>query len=114
MGGKVSSPRLSAAFLGLALLALLYLYVAGLWAAPVGWDGAYYLSHARYVSRGLVPYVDFPSPYAPGTYYVNALLGEKGLADRILCKVPMYLAHLVNLVLLILILTKMGHAKGDA
>jgi hypothetical protein len=113
MGVTLASPIRSTALLGFALLAWLVLYFAGLWATPVGDDGAYYLSHARYVSRRLIPYADFPSPYAPGTYYVNALLGEHGLADPVLCKLPMYLAHVISLVLVMLILKKFGFTKGD-
>lgn len=114
MGSEAASPRRSVILLALAFLALLFLYGAGLWAAPVGVDGAFYLSHARYVIRGLIPYVDFPSGYAPGTYYINGLLGEEGLADSVLCKLPMYLAHVMSLGLVMLILRRMGFTKSDA
>jgi hypothetical protein len=38
------------------------------------WDAAYILENASRIAAGDVPYRDFPFPYAPLTYYVQALL----------------------------------------
>ena len=93
---------------------LLFQLAVGLLFAPPGHDGSYYLAHSRYVARGLTPYADFPTPYAPGPYYLNAMVGERGLADPVLGKVPMYLANLANCGLLCLIFLRLGHSARNA
>jgi hypothetical protein len=108
----IPPPRQSSAPLFLLVLAVILLlgqFAAGLLFAPPGHDGSYYLAQARYVSRGLTPVRDFPTPYAPGAYYLSAWVGEGRLADTFWGKVPMYLAHLANLILVYLILLRLGH-----
>jgi hypothetical protein len=111
---KTTAPHVPPLLLAAAAALLLFQLAAGLLFAPPGHDGSYYLAHARYVRRGLTPYRDFPTQYAPGAYYLSAWVGERGLADPVLGKVPMYLAELANVGLLYLILRRLGHGAGAA
>src|SRR3974390_2540082 len=98
MPSKTTLDRVFLALLVVAALLLVFQLTAGLLFAPPGHDGSYYLAHARYVSRGLVPYRDFPTPYSAGFYYANGWLNEQQFIDPVWGKVTMYVASLLNAV----------------
>jgi hypothetical protein len=108
----VRSPWLKGVLVVCFLLLLVEMASGLLFTFP-GYDGSYYLSYTRYVTRGLRPYEDFPSPYPPGAYYVQALVGEAGVSDPLLSKVPMYLAQILNAVLFAGILGSFGLRRWD-
>ncbi len=67
-------------------------------------DAGYYVSLARLVRRGLIPYIDFPSVYAPGAYYLLALAGDSALTNLPLLRSLFFAIHIANALLLLALL----------
>ncbi len=98
-----------------ALTACLAAAVVAMWAvaalySPLNSDAGHYLSLAGHVLAGKVPYIDFPSAYAPGSYYVFSLIGEDGLASAVWSRAFLFAVHVLNAVLLFGVLRTLGHA----
>jgi hypothetical protein len=62
------------------------------------------------VLQGDIPYQDFPSGYAPGIYYLLALLGEDALRSPITFKLVACLAQTLNSLLVFSVLRRLGTA----
>lgn len=82
--------------------------------AEVDWDAGYYASLARLTARGYVPFLDFPSVYPPGVYYLLAVLGESGLSDPLLLRAYVCAFHSLNALLFFLLLRTLGLATRHA
>jgi len=75
---------------------------------PVNPDAGYYIPAARLVLAGKVPYFDFPSNYAPGSYYLFALLGESGLRSPLAFMVYNFTFHALNTVMIAAVVRRLG------
>ena len=83
------------------------------WIASVLWggvnsDAGYYVPQALLVLGGDRPYVDFPSSYPPGIYYLLGLLGESLLRSPVAIKCCVLAVQLMNSLLVFGILRRLG------
>ncbi len=82
--------------------------LVGLWAPPDLYDQGIYLSSARFVADGLVPFRDFLSPYGPGLSYANATLIWAQVDYLPAHRLLWALGHLVLSVLLLRLAARRG------
>lgn len=75
----------------------------------LGLDAGYYLTSGRFIVQGLTPNVDFPNLYAPGAYYIFAIIEQLFDTDPFAYKLFVYLLHLLNGYILFSIIRKLGH-----
>jgi hypothetical protein len=86
--------------------AVLSSWVAQVRLAPMNTDAGFYVPHALLVLQGEVPYRNFPSGYAPGIYYLLALLGEEGLRSPLALKLCAFFAQVLNSLLVYSVLRR--------
>lgn len=94
---------------GLSFLAVVILLGFAIAFQPINWDAGFYLTSGRFVSEGLVPNADFPSPYAPGAYYLFAIVEQLFSASPAAHKFFVYAVHLLNSLVFFSVVRKLGH-----
>jgi len=91
---------------GISAVVLLCWIVAAFF-EPINPDAGYYVPLARQVLRGFAPYRDFPSPYAPGGFYLLALAGDAVLGDPRLLRAYIFVVQILNGALFLGLLRKL-------
>src|SRR5688572_28385339 len=59
-------------------------------------DEGYFLTHARRIQLGGLPYRDFDTPYAPGVFYLYAWLLERFGAGMELLRTPAVIGRVIS------------------
>ena len=95
--------------IGIAVLVVVQCCVAVAWGELLS-DGAFYLTLARHVARGDVPYHDLPTTYAPGSSYIFAVLGPDGVSNPRLAKAYFFCVYPLNALLVFSALRQLKHA----
>jgi hypothetical protein len=109
------NPRGSSAALWMLSLAIGCLVLAA-WLASLLWgginsDAGYYIPQTLMVLGGDRPYLDFPSSYPPGIYYLAGLLGESGLRSPLVIKSCILVVQMANTTLVYGLLRRLGHDR---
>jgi hypothetical protein len=81
---------------------------------PVDRNAGFFIPLTNMVREGYIPSVDFWNPYTPGSYYLYALLGERGLHSPLVCKLFTHLVLLIFGLTLFATLRTLGHRAALA
>ena len=92
-----------AAAVVLALAAVYAGYMSLVWYGFDLLDEGYFLTHARRIQLGGLPYLDFDTPYTPGVFYLYAWILERFGAGMELLRAPAVIGRVVSFLALYLL-----------
>ncbi len=101
------------AILGMLIIAIAYWLFASIYIS-LNPDAGYYLTAGKFIAQGLTPFIDFPTPYSPGVYYIFSIFDYFGFTSGTGQKLFVYFLHLVNGLLTLFLLLRIGLNKTHA